>query len=455
MSVIARYAYAVRRHGFRSPQVALRRLANRHARPIVPTDDLLSDAFTGLWRGDSERFASLTASYLSLSGAKLNVDDSWSQMLDVVQQRATMEFDHNEAAHRVQLLLDSSSLANERTSVLLAASKLVCSVGLFQQGLVLHDLALKRLRSESEHHNSRRSRYLGAVAALHQGDLDLFAALISAQEKELLRRKSCDPSASLIAYAHLLGITTGTAEHAQLADDSPNSAWHDYVNNSNILLYGPSGSDGLESLDLASFKVLRSLAREVLRWPVSGDCVSGRCDVAYINWETGLWFQSLTTEEQEEAVREWDFLIAKAGPLSLPGLSPHACTLRGADTLPDLFLSGNANMFPIMLLDVLSSAPKRCVVAGVNFFLAQSPYRPDHRGLAGNGRRKDALGASGDPFHMCLSLAHHNAFENRNLVRSLYQLSSIEGDTGFESLMAMTNEAYAEGLAGLYGQKGS
>jgi len=53
---------------------------------------------------------------------------------------------------------------------------------------------------------------------------------------------------------------------------------------------------------------------------------------------------------------------------------------------------------------------------------------------------------------MCGSLAIHNPFENRNLVRNLYLTRDIEGDAEFQFLMTMTNEEYARGLAHTYGR---
>jgi len=249
-------------------------------------------------------------------------------------------------------------------------------------------------------------------------------------------------------------MTTRVPERDYFVEPPHEEAWQDFVANSDVLLYGPSDSDGLEGTDFSSFKVLRSLTVGVLRWPATSDLAAGRCEVAYANGETSAWFQSLAVDQQEEAMQHWDFLVTKGhSNLPLSRVSPMACSVRGADSLSGLFISGSANMVPIMLVDALSRAPRRCFVAGVNFYLAESPYRSEHRGLDAQGRRKDELGSTGLPFQRCRSLAIHNTFENRTLVRNLYQAHAIQGDTGFESVMTLSDEMYAQGLSEVYGKR--
>lgn len=442
---------AVHRDGIRFPAEVLRYLINHYSRIRVGDFDPLPAAFHHLWAGQSQSFNRLTSKFLTLSGVDLKRSDFFSALLDVVQRRATLDLHHDKALDEMQGVIDSNALAGQEANSLLAASTLVCAVGLFEQGLAIEQAALKNLRNDAEIGRTRHSRYLGALSALHRGDLDHFASLMLSPEMNWIYSGGSHRTASLATYARLLGIQGNAQRQEHFPENPLDRAWCRYVNDSNVLLYGPSDSIGLEDQDFTSFKVIRSLAPGVLQWATADDLVSGRADVAYLNEETLIWFQSLPSDRQEEALQRWDFLISKGYDerVSLPF---SRLMFRGARKYSGLFISGHANMFPIMLLDILPRIPKRTVVAGMNFYLAQTPYRLAHRRLNPNGGQVNFLGSDGAPFKMCLPLARHNLFQNRNVVRNLYRVHAIEGDVGFKSVMNMTNETYAKGLADLFGR---
>lgn len=450
---IVRYAGAVRHHGAHSPKVAARYFMNYYTRPVLHENEALSRAFSRLHLGNREAFTTQAADYLYAAGARLR-SEMFPNILNVVQRRANLQLDHDDAADIMQVIVDSESWSQEPTAVLLAAQQLISSVGLFEQGLVLHNLAIKALRRNGEVRTSRRDRYLGVVAALHQDDPDYLVSIASAPNMRRLLSGRTSFGGPLPAYMSLLEDPSGSSMGARTLLGSRQKGWHEYVNSSEVLIYGPSESYGLHTRDFSSFRVVRSLTTGVLRWPVTSDFISGRCNVAYMNSEMTRWFESLTFRQQDEAIKDWDFLVVKGTvPGALLDLPTKTCTLRGADTYKGLFLSGSANMLPIMLVDVLLSKPKTCAVAGMNFFVAGTPYRLAHRGLDDNGRLKDVLGSTGYPFQKCHSLALHNAFENRNIVRNLWQVRDIPGDIDFQSVMRMNNQEYARRLSEIYGRK--
>ena len=112
-------------------------------------------------------------------------------------------------------------------------------------------------------------------------------------------------------------------------------------------------------------------------------------------------------------------------------------------------------MVPLICLDVLRVKETSLKIIGSDFFASPVSYRRDSRRTSSPGNLQDPKGSGGNPYDRSTLMASHNVFENRALVKNLYEAGKIEGDTSFNEALEMTHSEYAEILDEIYGKERS
>jgi hypothetical protein len=170
----------------------------------------------------------------------------------------------------------------------------------------------------------------------------------------------------------------------------------------------------------------------------------------YSNGMSNDWLRSLGGMERE-------LVLAKSKTVRVKRLEEwmnNDCRFQQTVPCKELYLSGNPNMVPVMIVDLLLAGLGPIWVTGTTFFLGEAPYRESQRRIfETSGAATDRYGSTGGQFERCRGISGHDQFVNRAVVRNLYQAGHVTGDSKFIESIEMSSHQYSENLDVIYGLK--
>lgn len=200
-------------------------------------------------------------------------------------------------------------------------------------------------------------------------------------------------------------------------------------------------------LDAKSVTVCRVMMPGVTQWQ-SGDPLSGRADIAYLNGMTAKWIGSLSPLQRKKVLTcAQGFRVS-----STHGWMKSVANAKSALEIKGLYLTGSPNMIPTMVVDQFAEGAKHIHVVGTSFFLGSSPYRESQRrDFPDQGKKSDAFGSTGGEFERCRSMASHDQLVNRAVVKNLFLAGKLTGDDNFIRAMRLSERQFMNELEETYG----
>jgi len=199
--------------------------------------------------------------------------------------------------------------------------------------------------------------------------------------------------------------------------------------------------------DADSVTVCRVMMPGVTEW-VSGDPLSGRADIAYLNGMTAKWVGSLAPPQREEVLTSAESIRVSSNH----GWMKRAANAKSAAEIKSLYLTGSPNMIPTMVVDQFVDGAKHIYVVGTSFFLGSSPYRESQRrDFPEQGKKSDAFGSTGSEFERCKSMASHDQLVNRAVVKNLFLAGKLTGDDNFTRAIGLSDQQFMNELEETYG----
>lgn len=217
-------------------------------------------------------------------------------------------------------------------------------------------------------------------------------------------------------------------------------------NDVTIIGPGPIGNLGPDfALDLP---VCRVVMPGVTSWS-DGDIVKGRVDFAYLNGDTTEWVSSLGKADRASLVSSFKEVRIKQQTF-WEGDHAHVSQVY---RIKDLFLTGEPNMVPTIIVDQLMRGASRAFVTGTTFFIGAEPYRSsERRHFPKIDSGSDSHGAvDRESFERCYSHASHDQIVNRAIIRHLFEAGRVTGDDKFKNALLMGDREYLDQLEADYG----
>jgi len=210
---------------------------------------------------------------------------------------------------------------------------------------------------------------------------------------------------------------------------------------------GPVGKPGLQ-ID-PSWPVCRVVMPGVTSWG-SDDVARGQADFAYLNGDSTEWLSSLTPSERDHLVASFLGVRIKKET----SWESEYETVAQVRRMKDLFLTGEPNMVPTIILDQLMSGSSLLYVTGTSFFVGSEPYRStERRHFHDIDLASDRYGAVYQgSFERCYSHASHDQIVNRGIIRLLFDAGKVVGDEVFTKALTMSQTEYLRELENSYGR---
>ena len=183
----------------------------------------------------------------------------------------------------------------------------------------------------------------------------------------------------------------------------------------------------------------------------------GAFDFHSLNSECGLVSAGLYTNDEDLSLilesPGSEKILEKYGIIGVKRSSREQLpNLRLTNNLAWLMLSGHSNKAPVAIVDLIQHSRHRVFISGINFFAELNNYRQDAIREFSGSSRIDMVGSFGGTFDRCGAFASHNLFENRALVRNLWNSRAVYGDGPFSVAMDLSDLEYAQRLDQLYGR---
>lgn len=338
----------------------------------------------------------------------------------------TGRISHTEATRQIEKVADRSHFDLNQARSAFALRRLLGSAGLFSAGAALAPQKLISANNINGLKHLRLDNPSLARLAIATGNKDLAAETLSA----LRRFETAEPSQIYSRYISLW--VEGPTSHAGPAIIlGPSECEVDKIRDAfrcapiyQVLI--PTGSSG------------RSLA----------ESLHPKVTSVYSNGMTNEWLASLRHEEREAVLNLARVVRVKRLENWMRQDS------RFEQTFPCryLYLSGNPNMVPVMVVDLLLRGFAPLYVTGATFFLGSHPYRATQRRIVSlDSSRTDEFGSSGRAFERCLGISGHDQLTNMAIIRNLFREGLVTGDDAFVKALEMSTKEYLQGLDESYG----
>jgi hypothetical protein len=333
---------------------------------------------------------------------------------------------HSTATQEIKDLLSSIEPELENIRSVNALRRLLGAAGLFEAGVSLEPRNLVSV------HDINPTSYV-------RHEWGWLARLAIATGDQSLAHSLCKLGKELNETANNLTI------HRYLSvwlDGLPHDSWP-------VLVVGPGPID----LDNVPETFATSPAYQVLTPTVNQEDpgtseLDSRLAGVYSNGMTNEWLRSLSEMERQRA-------LSSVGTIHVKRVEPWMKDdSRFRESLPckELYLYGNPNMVPIMIVDLLLRGSGPIYVTGTTFFFGNQPYRPTRRRILSNsGLETDSFGSSGGMFERCRGISGHDQCINRAVVMNLYRAGIVTGDRAFVQSIEMSSAEYSAALDLTYG----
>ena len=342
------------------------------------------------------------------------------------QEWLTGHISHTEATHQIEKVIDHIHFDLDQARSAFALRRLLGSAGLFSAGAAL---APRQLSSSNQMSVLNLSRF-------DQAWLTRFA--IATENKELaadtlraLRRSATATPTQIYSRYLTFWLEGSTSASGPAIILGPAECEEEKIQGTftsapiNQVLI-PTGTSG------------RSLA-ESLHPEVAS---------VYSNGMTNEWLASLRHEEREAVLDRAQVVRVKR----LEDWMRHDSRFESTPPCKHLYLSGNPNMVPFMVVDLILRGYAPLYVTGATFFLGSHPYRATQRRLVSlASAATDEFGSSGQAFERCRGISGHDQLINIAIIRNLFREGLVTGDRSFRTALEMSTKEYLQCLDETYG----
>ena len=333
------------------------------------------------------------------------------------------------------------------TQRLLGASRLCGALGLHVVALKLETQAWDLIRGREAKARHPSELLQQVQVAIYRGDL---------QQAKDFSQKLCDrlapKDAGLFSYTDVFNYISLWSGNESLRfpgeSESLSHRWNSELAGRRLHVYGPGVTTGNVTPIPSDEKVIRIAGPGSYAWSNKQDLAQGRTNIVYLIPET-LAQIGKSEKDRQKILGGYDFVRVKRAEV------PYLENALKVEAGSRLFLRGHPNMVPLICLDVLRVKETSLKIIGSDFFASPVSYRRDSRRTSSPGNLQDPKGSGGNPYDRSTLMASHNVFENRALVKNLYEAGKIEGDTSFNEALEMTHSEYAEILDEIYGKERS
>jgi len=215
------------------------------------------------------------------------------------------------------------------------------------------------------------------------------------------------------------------------------------------VFYGPGPVSDQQTASFQECPIARVLMPGVTDWTNDSDKAEGRTEFVYANGQTVEWLSTLEPSTLTEILNPNVHLKVKPNQNWSPA-RPNTSTFLDVRAL---YFSGNPNMGPNAILDLLASfSGTHVYVLGNNFYQSDVGYRPDsRRNFLSQGGGSDKFGSTGRSFERCASMASHDQPSNRAILANLLKHGWLSGDDLFLTSMTKATPDFTGHLETHYG----
>lgn len=170
--------------------------------------------------------------------------------------------------------------------------------------------------------------------------------------------------------------------------------------------------------------------------------------IGYANGMTTSWLKSLEIRDRQTALSGYEFVRVKRYETWMSDDSRFEECVK----ISPLYLCGNPNMMPILILDLITNFRSKVFVTGTSFFLGAKPYRDSmRRYFSERNKMSDEHGSTGRVFERSQAIAGHDQIINRSILRNLLRSGWLSGDSLFVQALDIEDSKYLEALDSHYG----
>jgi hypothetical protein len=278
-------------------------------------------------------------------------------------------------------------------------------------------------------------RYKNAIkGALSLGDIERVKLYTDRQKYDYFAEKELVFFESVILFLH---ICSGSVQNFNCS----RSDFDQYLSNRNIILLGPAPlGEELKYLDIENPIVCRRVGLGADYFYEKNNNFSN-FKIAY----TDPYFI-----ENKNDLSSWIYSLGLDFIVSNQNIKDTQI-FRTARGFNNLFSSGAANKMPLAIYDILLGGPSKLYCDGITFFASEISYTNESLDFHHNNIRINNRGSGGSDFYVSVSMAEHNVFTNRNLVKNLSKNPSIYFSSECKNILALSETEYATQLDILYG----
>ncbi len=324
--------------------------------------------------------------------------------------------------------------ARNDSRFLLGMMKISTGLGFFEIGSKFNIKHCRNLIYDFEKKKTLH-RYKNAIrGALSLGDIERIKLYTDRREYTDFAEKDLGFFASVILF---LQVCSGSVE---IFEQSRND-FDDYLRNQNIILLGPAPlGEELKCMDIENPIVCRRVGLGADEFYEENNNFAN-FKIAY----TELYFI-----ENKNDLSSWiyssglDFVVVNQPIKNMQNL-------RMARSFNNLFPSGAANKMPLAIYDILLSSPSKLYCDGITFFASEISYSNNNLDFDRNYVRISNRGTGGSEFCNSVSMAGHNVFNNRALVKNLSQNPKLYFSSECRNILSLSEAEYANKLDILYG----
>lgn len=316
----------------------------------------------------------------------------------------------------------------------LGMMKISTGLGFFEIGSKFNIKHCQNLINDFEKRKTSH-RYKNAIkGALSLGDIERVKLYTDGEKYAYFAEKDLVFFESVILF---LQICSGRVQNFNCS----RSDFDDYLSNQNIILLGPAPlGEELKYLDIENPIVCRRVGLGADDFYEKNNNFSN-FKIAY----TDPYFI-----ENKNELNSWiyssglDFIVSNQNIKDTQ-------ILRTARSFNNLFSSGAANKMPLAIYDILLGSPRKLYCDGITFFASEISYTSDNLDFDHNSVRINNRGSGGSDFYVSVSLAEHNVFTNRNLVKNLSKNPNLYFSSECRKILVCSETEYATQLDILYG----
>lgn len=331
------------------------------------------------------------------------------------------------AESEVKSFVDLCLRSSMRSREMFALRQAISSFGFFSSSAPLLHHGVQLLVDDRRRSSSVRDLRRQLRGALILGNLDIFR-----QQSDRLRKTISKETSTDKKLLHLGALLTNASRKFEVPQ---------------VAVIGPSEVDeeALNSFpNVDQARILIPTENPDFEKPACGDPKV----VFYANGETTDWLAALPVEQLSHFSSPEVFVRTKKRLPSSTVIPSTEEIIRSRD----LFLTGNPNLVPMVILDLLLRGFTRIYVTGANFWFGAVAYREDQRRFRPEIETStDSYGSTGASFERCQGLANHDQIVNRSIIRTMVSANLVSGDEGFLRAVNAPESEYLRHLDLVYG----